>query len=502
MIRSMLSAVSGMRNHQTFLDVIGNNIANINTVGYKASRVVFSDIMSQLVKGASSPQQGRGGTNPSQVGLGMQVGGVSNLQTQGTFQSTGKITDLAIQGDGFFIVNDGERSYYTRDGGFDVAVDGSLVNPTTGMKVQGWLAGVTGTVDSSQPTTGITIPFGETLAGQPSTAITARGNLDAAITGAGTITQGNRSGGIATVTGVFTGAASTSYDVRINTVNAVTGAVLTINYNDGSGWVNGVAPVGGLFPLSNGLSVAIGNSTNNVVGDAYTFTASPPTLDTSVNVYDSLGTLHHVKIRFQKTASNAWTWQALPVDAGDSVTAPAAPTAITFSSTGTYTGAQPAGTILLAVTNGASTPASLTLDLSKLSQLAGNGEVQSTADGAPAGSLVSFSIGLAGDVMGVYSNGNTKLVGQIGMARFANSTGLSRTGNNLFEPSSNSGEPSVGVPGANGRGEVNSGFLETSNVDLGLQFTNMIMAQRGFQANSRVITASDELLQDLVNLKR
>ncbi|MCL4533631.1 MAG: flagellar hook protein FlgE [Bacteroidetes bacterium] len=501
MIRSMLAAVSGMRNHQTFLDVIGNNIANINTVGFKASRILFSDIMSQLSRSASSPQEGRGGTNPMQVGLGMQVGDVSSLQTQGTFQSTGKTTDLAIQGDGFFILNDGSRNLYTRDGGFDLAIDGTLVNPATGMKVQGWLVGANGTVDTAQPTNAITIPFGETMAGTPSTAVTARGNLDARLTGAGQINQSNKSGGSATIGGVYTGTTSTSYDVRIDTVDA-TGAVTAASYRASGGTWTSMTLSGGTFTIgSTGLNVALAASPNNAANDTYSFTVSPPIAETSVGVYDSLGSLHTIKITFTKTGQNAWSWLASSSEAGVTLT-PTTATGFTFSSAGTYTGSQPAGTIAITLSNGATVPSGVTLDLSNLSQLAGSSEVQTSADGAPAGSLVSFSIGQAGDVVGVYTNGRSKLVGQLALARFANPGGLLRSGDNLFETSANSGDPSVGVPGAGGRGEVSSGFLEMSNVDLALQFTNMIMAQRGFQANSRVITASDEVLQDLVNLKR
>ncbi len=505
MIRSMLSAVSGLRNHQTFLDVVGNNIANINTIGFKTSRIMFSDILSQMVRGASSPQEGRGGINPSQVGLGMQVGGISTIQTQGTFQSTGKVTDLAIQGDGFFLLNDGNRMFYSRDGSFDVAIDGSLVNPTTGMTVQGWLVGSTGTIDTAQPLSGIRIPLGETTEGQPSTAITAIGNLDAAMTGAGQISKSNQSSGAATISGVYTGATELDYVVRIATVDA-SGGVTAIQVSTDGGATFGaniaIAPVGSAVAIGNGLNIALGTTINNSVNDTYSFTASPPTTTTTVGVYDSLGTYHTVNLTFRKTGQNAWSWQATSNDATVTAVAPAGATAFTFNSSGVYTGPKPAGTISLTLNNGATSPATVNLDLNMLSQLAGSSEVQATSDGAPAGSLVSFSIGQSGEVMGVYSNGQTRLVAQLALARFANPAGLVSAGNNLYEPSANSGEPAVGTPGTNGRGEVSSGFLEMSNVDLALQFTNMIMAQRGFQANSRVITASDELLQDLVNLKR
>ncbi len=508
MIRSMLAAVSGMRNHQTFLDVIGNNIANVNTVGFKSSRVIFSDILSQLAHGASAPQQGRGGINPLQVGLGMQVGGVDTIQTQGNFQSTGKFTDLAIEGDGFFILSDGTRKFYSRDGSFDVAIDGTLVNPTTGMKVQGWMVGASGSVDTTQPLTEITIPFNATMAGQPSTTITMRGNLDAGtpVTGAnnyGAITQSNANGGVATLSGTYTGVNPTNYVVRIASVVAGTGEVTGIQVSTDGGKNFGAViatSAGNPVNIGNGLSIAIPTNVNNAVNDTYSFSGAQP-IDTNVGVYDSLGTLHNVKVTFRKTGLNSWTWLASTTETGTTVT-PNTPTSFTFSTTGTYTGQIPAGTIQLTLPNGAASPAQLNLDLSSMSQLAGTSEAHATSDGGPAGSLVSFSIGQAGDVMGVYSNGLNKQIGQIALAKFSNPAGLLKSGKNLFETSANSGDAEVGAPGTGGRGQVSSGYLEMSNVDLALQFTNMIMAERGFQANSRVITASDEMLQDLVNLKR
>ena len=160
MLRSMFSAISGLRGHQIMMDVIGNNIANVNTVGFKSGRVNFQDILSQTLHGATAPQGGIGSINPAQIGLGMTVAGIDVLQTQGNLQSTGKTTDMAIQGDGFFIESDGAGTYYTRDGAFDIALDGSLANPASGMKVQGWQADAAGNIDITQPIYNIVIPIG------------------------------------------------------------------------------------------------------------------------------------------------------------------------------------------------------------------------------------------------------------------------------------------------------------------------------------------------------
>ena len=149
MMRALFSAISGMKNHMSYMDVVGNNIANVNTIAFKSSRATFQDILGQTVRGASTPQAGRGGTNPAQIGLGMQLGGIDNIMTQGSLQSTGKLTDFAVQGDGFFVVSDGTRNYYTRDGAFDISLSGEMVNSASGLKVQGWVAGADGSIDTT-----------------------------------------------------------------------------------------------------------------------------------------------------------------------------------------------------------------------------------------------------------------------------------------------------------------------------------------------------------------
>src|SRR5581483_6448828 len=166
MMRSMFAAISGLKNHQTFMDVVGNNIANVNTTGFKQSRVTFQDILSQTVRNASGPQGGLGGVNPEQVGLGTLIGGIDTIQTQGTLQSTGKLTDMAIQGDGYFVMNDGKQNFFTRDGSFDLGTDGTLVNPSSGLHVMGWMPDATGTINTASPPTNITIPIGAGMIGK------------------------------------------------------------------------------------------------------------------------------------------------------------------------------------------------------------------------------------------------------------------------------------------------------------------------------------------------
>src|ERR1700687_2035339 len=179
MMRSMFSAISGLKNHQTMMDVVGNNIANVNTVAFKQSRVTFEDILSQTVRGASGPQGGRGGVNPEQIGLGVVLGGIDTIQSQGTLQSTGKSTDMAIQGDGYFVMSDGKQKFFTRDGAFDLALDGTLASASSGLHVLGWQANpVSVLVTTTVPPPNVAVPIGSGMTGKMSTSLTVMGNLD------------------------------------------------------------------------------------------------------------------------------------------------------------------------------------------------------------------------------------------------------------------------------------------------------------------------------------
>jgi flagellar hook protein FlgE len=408
----MFSAISGLRGHQIMMDVIGNNIANVNTVGFKSGRVNFQDILSQTLHGATAPQGGLGSINPAQIGLGMTVAGIDVLQTQGNLQSTGKTTDMAIQGDGFFVESDGAGTYYTRDGAFDIALDGSLANPASGMKVQGWQADAAGKIDITQPISNLVIPIGQRTTALATSNVTLSGNLDA--------------------------------------------------------------------------GAAVGTS-----------------VPTTMTVVDSLGIAHSVKVTFTKTAANQWDWAATKdaADAGITIT-PAAGVnqgTLTYSSGGVFSAST--GTLSFAFPDGATstTPA---ISLAQMTQFSGTSQPSGQTDGFTSGTLVTFAVGNAGELSGVYSNGQTQVLGQIALANFLNSAGLLRAGQNNFAATSASGAANIGTAATGGRGSVTTGALEMSNVDLATQFTGMITAERGFQANSRVITTSDEMLQELVNLKR
>ena len=417
MIRSMFAAVQSLRNHQTFMDVVANNIANVNTTGFKSGRIDFQDVLNQTLRGATAPTAQKGGVNPIQVGLGVGIAAIDNFHTQGDLQSTGRVTDVAIQGDGFFQLSDGQQVIYSRDGSFDVGNDGRIVSAATGLKVQGWQADEQGNVDTGQPIGDIVVPFGRMSPPLPSTLAAIGGNLDSR-----------------------------------------------------------VAP-----------------------GTAVT---------TVMKIFDSLGAPHNITLRFVKGAGNSWDWDATTQDPDITTANPLTAGTITFDDAGLAqtTPGLPEGVLNLSFSNGAAPATGTTAINIEMDNMTGFAQ-QSTVNvddqnGHEAGALTSFTIGPDGSIQGIFSNGFNQTLGRISLARFKNPGGLTRVGQNAFQLSVNSGLPIIGAPGDTGLGTVNSGTLEMSNANLAQQFTDMIRAQRGFQANSRMITTSDELLQELIQLKR
>jgi flagellar hook protein FlgE len=392
MLRSLFSGISGLRSHQTMLDVTGNNIANVNTTGFKSSQTQFQDTLSQVLQNAGGAQEGTGGTNPAQVGLGVRVAGITTNFTQGASQITGRSTDMMIQGDGFFVVRKGTETFYTRAGSFDFDATGQMVLPGEGALVQGWAA-VNGVVDTNGPLTDLRVPAGSIMPAVATTSATYEGNLDA--------------------------------DAAVGTV-----------------------------------------------------------LERTVDVFDQTGNKRELALTFTKSATG-WS-----LTAGDG-TATTAAMPLTFAADGSLT-----------------TPTTLTVggvavDIHALSGFAGLDTVKAkTQDGQAAGTLQSFALGADGTITGSFSNGLKQTIGRLALGSFTNPSGLEKAGGSLFSTSVNSGDAQVGAAGTGGRGSLAGGALEMSNVDLSSEFTSLIVAQRGFQANSRVITTSDEVLQELVNLKR
>ena len=390
MLRSLYSGISGLRSHQTMLDVTGNNIANVNTTAFKASAVQFQDTLSQLKQGAGGPQAEVGGTNPAQIGLGVQVAGISTNFSQGSSQSTGRATDIAISGDGFFVTQLAGETLYSRAGAFDFDAQGRLVSPD-GAIVQGW-NGVDGQINEGGPVGNITLP------------------LQAMIPAAATNT--------ATMVG-------------------------------------------------------------NLPADA----AAGDSLVRDIKVYDALGSARTLSLTFTRSGSG---WD---VAGADGVGTGA--TALTLDAAGVLTATGPL------TVNGVS------VDLTKLSGQAGlTTATASSQNGSAAGTLQSFTLGKDGTLVGLFSNGSQASIARIALATFTNPGGLEKAGSSAYRATFNSGNAALGAPGDGGFGSLSGGTLEMSNVDLSQEFTNLIVAQRGFQANARIITTSDEVLQELTNLKR
>lgn len=406
MLRSMFTAISALNAHQTWMDVIGNNLANVNTIGYKTGFVRFQDQISQLLRPGSSPSGERGGVNPMQVGLGMRVGSITQSFTQGALTATGRIADLAIQGDGFFNYGDpAGNTFYSRDGSVDIDADGYLVNTSTGYRLQGFLAsGTPPVVTTGGGLQGIRIPINSTLARETNN-VTLRGNLNA---------------------------------------SQPTGTPLTLTFG----------------------------------------------------AYDAFGELRNIDVQVTRTGANTWSWTATSGGTGSgTITFDPATGAIATGGTGTINvTASPSGAQAF----------SFDVDFTGVTQLdSENSAYASFQDGVSAGSVTGFSIETkTGNVYAQYSNGLQNLIGQVAVTAFINPAGLVKVGQNLYQASVNAGEPNTGAPDTNGRGAVIPGSIEASNVDLSQEFTNMILAQRGFQASSRVISTSDEMLQELVNLRR
>lgn len=410
MMRSMFSGVSGLRSHQTMMDVVGNNVANVNTPGYKASQATFQETLTQTVRGAAPGSGVIGGTNPIQIGLGTQVATVDGIFTQGAAQPTGRTTDLMIQGDGYFVLGRGAERFYSRAGSFGFDNEGFLVNGN-GLMIMGWNA-VGGVVDTSTAIQAIQIPAAQVIAPQ------ATGN------------------------------------------------------------------------------VALGG---NLSADA----ADGTTVRSSITVHDSLGTAHELVLTFTKTGGD---WQVSGDLAGVgpvTIDTGGGSDILQFTN-----GELPAGTTMsIAAAVPGADPLNITVDLtsgnSPLVQFGGTSNVEVvTADGHAMGILQDVSIGVDGTITAQFSNGMTDTIAVIATATFVNPGGLNRVGESTFAASANSGPAVIGQPGSGDRGSLIPGALEMSNVDLAREFTNLIIAQRGFQANSRVITASDELLADLVNIRR
>lgn len=464
MMRSLYAGVAGLKTHQTRMDVIGNNIANVNTTAYKSQSMTFSDLMYQTTQAASGANAttGVGGTNARQIGLGSKTSAIKTAITQqGATQTTNDPFDVMITGESFFVVNNGSENFFTRDGSFYVDGAGNLAMTSTGYNVMGWLP------DTEDPTTI-----------KQDTVTALRVMTEANMTYPAQATSQ------ATFAGII--------DTNDTNVTSKEGRVVNLEVYDNKGFKYTVrcslhdadeTKDDGVFFLqlddildSNGKSVvAAGAALTDYVKFA---NAQGPTADTTAYLrystkdgsFLSVGT--DGTTTGQSTVSLDFNQANLP--SFDDITAD-------FSATSNQN------------KNGSSTFVG-----SK-----GKGDSKGIGSGRKVGEMSGIAIQKDGKIYAYYDNGQKRLLGQIAVANFANASGLSKEGDNLYSATQNSGDfNGVGEDITADGGYMNSGVLEMSNVDLSAEFTEMITTQRGFQANSRIITVSDTLLEELTNLKR
>jgi len=470
MMRSLYSGVSGLQNHQVRMDVIGNNISNVNTTGFKRGRVNFQDLISQMMQGPARPNERVGGINPKQIGLGMQVASIDTIHTQGSLQTTGVKTDLAIQGEGFFILRAGDEDFYTRAGAFGVDSEGFMVNPANGMRVQGWMArdvdGVT-TINTSARIEDLIIPIGSKDPAQETTEVFLASNLNKNTP----IIPAN-----ATQAQIDAGTWTAEYDIYDSFGNTHTLRVDYVRNPDAENqWIATVT----INPEAEepvNQQVAVGG-VESADGQTYIVEfANDGTLQSVQNAEGGLLNADDLIVEVTFDVPRA----AIPIDPETGLPQEGPQTQTFNLNLGGV------GSFVDATTQFAS---------------ASSNKVYSQ-NGFPMGYLEDFRIDQSGVVTGIFSNGNNRSLGQVALATFRNPGGLEKTGDTNFQESINSGIPDVGTVGVAGKGVIIAGALEMSNVDLAEQFTDMIVTQRGFQANSRTIQTSDQMLQEVLTLKR
>lgn len=489
MLRSLFTGISGLSVHQTMLDVTSNNIANVNTTGFKSASTRFEDTFSQLVRSGAAPRLNeRGGMNPAQVGLGVKLQSITNNFTGGAAQNTGRNLDTMINGDGFFVLKKTNGTQvYTRNGSFGLDAQGQVV-AADGSFVQGWMANKDGTISASGATKNLVLPLTQTFEANPTKNITFGGNLPANRTVIDPAATQKKPFQIAQIQTVFDDKGNphdvllvferpdydnptanpqwkvSAYDPEaykfykdnpdaLKKLVGADGAQIKLTVTDAKG-AKSVASAAGKPGTAGGSEV-------KQDGNSFTITfATDGSLDK--NVQESLKSVkfHMARVNFNEKDKKFTKDEGVATD-------------------------------------------DTTIDFSALTGFAGvNNAQRQTMDGNAAGTLTGFGVEADGTIRGTFSNGDTRALAKIATASFSNPLGLEKAGASYFVESGNSGQPQIGEPGSGTRGAMTGGAIEMSNVDLAAEFTNLILSQRGFQANTRVITTSDEILQELVSMKR
>lgn len=552
MANALQTGVAGLNSHNQLLNVVGNNIANVNTVAYRGSRVVFSDLFYQTMRSSSGATPGgAGGVNPSQVGSGSRVSQITLNTTQGNFEATGDPLNVALDGQGYFVVQSPTGPLYTRAGAFGVDGNGYLVDPATGHYVQRFgTVGEFNGIDVAFQTAGdtnIRIPFGAVIPGKASTQVAINGNLPSTATGA--LAQTLKTSDPLTVGGVPATAATLLNNLDINLVDYIAGDTLSITGTDANGApvltnfaVNATTTVGDLIAavsaafggatasldsagrlqlqadatgpsfLSLSLRDGLGNTGSSNLNPARMVVTSvgkdADVIRGTTQVFDGRGTAYNVQLEFERQTDGTWNLTAnIPASSGAVIDGQV--NGIRFNDDGSFglvTGTGIGGPTLTFHFSGQSLPQEILLTFGNPGSFDGLTSVDTAAllngvqDGFGAGLLTSVRIDSDGTLQGIASNGVAIPLAQLAIASFQNEAGLEARGQNYFAESRNSGTVILGNASAGGRGSVRSGELEQSNVDLAYEFTRLIVAQRGFSANARTITVADAILRELTNL--
>ncbi|MBB15136.1 hypothetical protein CMK22_07675 [Candidatus Poribacteria bacterium] len=540
MIGALYAGLSGLKNHQTKINVIGHNLSNINTIGFKKSRVVFREAFSQTLKAAVAAQGDRGGVNPQSVGTGSQIGSIDVLQRNGSAQTTDMPTDLMFRGKGHFVLEvpaggtkaqeESSRSIkassiraFTRNGNFGIDQSGDLVYRPNGYKVLGWQADpVTGEVNTANPDaiSSVSFPFMRSISRKTSF-VQFASNLDARA-GAVEVVSDGGTGLLSSVTPAQDGGdlRPGSHKVRVEraegadtfTASLDGGEALaivdsTVTFSDADGRQ--------LVTLKFGDEIKAGTASLEYISKFH---------KTEIGIFDGLGQRHDAEITFTKEAvrpdgqvnpAGTWRWNiedshitdAKVVTNGDDKVRTGL---IQFNNqTASFSTADPA----IAYINvqpidaeGNETGAgelAVKLDFANLTQFAdSHNAIAQRQDGVGPGNLVSFSISATGLIDGIFSNGVNKAIAQLAAADIPNAEGLTVLSDTMVTTSPSSGAPAFVTAGTRNMGEITAGALEMSNVDLTEEFTDLITTERGFQANARVITTSDNILTEAMGLKR
>lgn len=551
---ALSAGVTGLQAHQKMLDIAGNNLANVNTTAFKSKRITFSELLNETIKKASQPTSGVGGTNPQQIGSGVGVAGISPNMSQGNIITTGSPLDMAIEGEGYFVLSDGQQNVYTRGGSFAVDADSSLVDPSTGFHLQ--RIGSEGEIDGFQipGNSDIHVPYDVAMPAKATSEIIVSGNLSADATSPVSQTQIITSNVAYTYNNGTTATDTTEIDQLDQYSGTLTSGTITISGFDKDGTafdtgltlaIDGTTTLGDLITHLNtnvldGSTASLVNGQIRITDDTggYSKTdmnmsyAGDGTLSVpayfeistvggeesksiNITVFDSQGGKHVLSGAFVRTDTpNTWD-MVLTSITGDITNITMANRRIEDISfdagDGSYVGLSGSDSSEFVVTFGHDTSNPQTIQLNMgtqgkldgLTQFAGNSTaVAREQDGYEAGRLSSVSVNNEGILIGAFSNGIKKNIATLEIGLFQNTSGLERIGNGYYTPSANSGEAIATQAMTGGAGSVHGGALEKSNADVATEFVNMIQAQNGFQANARTIRVANDILRELTNLIR